>query len=205
MSEKSGPSRVVRLAVAAAMAAGLAACTAPPLPADQFYRLTPTPPLPLPGPPVLEGNLMVERPEADGLLAGRPIVFTTGDPESPLIEYDYLLWEKAPALLVRDGLIDCLSDANVAGTVTADTLRVRADTVLTGRIERLERIESTPPRAVIALRLGIADNRTGELQMLRTYTAERVAADDSMAATVAAFNAAFSEVCADLVTEIAGL
>ncbi len=183
----------------------LSACAAPPAPPDQFFRLTLAPPAPAGPPPPLRGVLVVEQPEADGLLAARAIVHSGGVPDSPLMEYTYFLWEKAPGQLIRDVLVDCLSAARVADTVVADTVSVRADHALTGRVERLERIEGNPPRAILALRLGVVDNRTGELRFLRRYAAERAASGPDMATTIAAFNDAVSDACGRLVTDIARL
>jgi ABC-type uncharacterized transport system auxiliary subunit len=187
----------------ALLVAGLAACSQPEVPPDQFYRLAVTTPEAAAVAPRLPGTLVVERPDAEGLLTGRPIVYTTSAPSAALLEHRYDFWEKAPALLVRDALVGCLDRAGMARRVVTEQTRVDAEFAVLGRLVRFERIEATPPRVAVEMQLGLRDTRSRDLLLWTTYTDERPARDDSMTASIAAFDEAVSEICRQLIADLA--
>ncbi len=183
--------------------AGLAAaCSQPEVPPDQFYRLVITAPEATGVAPVLPGTLIVERPDAEGLLTGRSIVYTESTPAAALLEHRYDFWEKAPALLVRDALITCLDRARVARRVITEQTRIDAEFTLIGRLVRFERIAAAPPRVAVEMQLGLRDSRTRDLRFWTTYADERTAQDNSMSASIAAFEDAVSAICRRLVDDL---
>ncbi len=198
--------RGLQTVLAAAGLALAAACAQPPVPPDRFYRVVVDAP---DSPPAarapLSGNLVVERPAADGLLAGRPIIYAASHRPNELQEYNYDFWAKPPSLMIRDALARCLERAHVAERVVTEETRVDADHALVGRLERLDHIVGASSVSRLELRLGLRDNVTGRLLLWKTYEAEAALADDSIGAAIDGFNAAFAEVCLRLVDDIAGL
>lgn len=180
----------------------LAACVQPEAPQDRFYRVSADVPQSGSANPALRGVLRVERPDADGLLAGRSIVYTFAEPDAPLQEYGYDYWDRPPSLMLRDELFRCLEGGGVADLVVTEQTRVDAEYSLIGQLIRFERIESQPPRAVVEIRLGLRDNVEDELLIWTIYAAAKDAADDTMPASAAAFGAAVSEICAQLTADL---
>lgn len=189
-----------RPAAAAWVALALAACAQPEVPRDSYYRLQIAPPAPA-ARPILKGTLEVNRFVADGLVAGRPIVYSEPDQGHRVREYNYHFWIEPPTVLLRDQLVAFLRAGKLADTVTTPEVRVSADHILTGRIIRLEKIEGAAPKGVLELELGIR-RADGKLFFLDVYKMEVAADNNSVEAAVRALNkaldAAYAKFAADL-------
>lgn len=182
--------------------ASLAACAAPPVPQDTYHRLRVPPPAnPLPRPP-LAGMLEVERLAADGLTAGRPLIYSKSDRPQELQEYLYHFWTEPPPIMLRDEIVDYLRAANAAKAVVTPELRVSPDYVLTGKVKRLERVQGEPPRAVVELELGVRATRANTLVILDTYREEIGAVADTMGAAVDAMNQGLARIFARFVADL---
>jgi len=184
------------------MAGLLAACSQPPVPQDHFYRLTATPPASTSKTPQLSGILEVSTIMADGVMAGRPIVFSDARNPVEVNEYHYHFWSEPPAPMMRDELVACLRAAGVATTIVTPELRIEPEFILSGRLKRLEQVRGTPTKAAIVLELGLRAGRQDKLLLLKTYRVENEAENDSVAAAVDAFNRALSAICARFVADI---
>ncbi|MCH8214422.1 MAG: membrane integrity-associated transporter subunit PqiC [Proteobacteria bacterium] len=183
----------------------LAACAQPPLPKDHFYRLSvgaPENPL---TEPRFKGTLEIGRFIADGLTSGRPVVYSKADRPHELLEYYYHFWTEPPPTMLRDQLVDYLRAAKVTTMVVTPEMRVEPDYVLAGRIKRLEKINGSPPGAVVELELALRRTADNELLFLGTYGVEAKAGAHTVAAAVAAFNDALTEIYAKFTADISGL
>lgn len=186
-------------------AALLAGCAQPPLPQDQFYRLQLASPTPLGGAPRLDGVLEVGRLTADGLTAGRNIVFVEAKPSHALAAYHYHLWIEPPTIMLRDQMIRYLRTAGVANTVVTREMRADPDFVVIGRIHRLERVLGTKPAAVVELELGVRRIADGRLVLLETYRHEAPVEGDSVGDAVAAMNGGLEAILKAFVADLAAL
>ncbi len=185
-----------------AVAAMASACAQPPLPEDHFYRLqVTTSPAPLARPP-LAGVLEVGRFVADGLTAGRPIVYSQSGQPHALSEYHYHFWVEAPTILLRDQLVAQLRAAKVARFVVTPEMRVDPDFVLSGKIKRLERVVGATPQAVVELELAVRQTASDSLAFLQTYRVEEAVAADSVADAVAAINKALGAIYAKFTADL---
>ncbi len=183
----------------------LATCAQPPLPQDHFYRLSVgAPDTPL-AEPRFKGTLEVGRFAADGLTAGRPLVYGLSERPYELQEYHYHFWTEPPPTMLRDQLVDYLRAAGVTTTVVTPEMRVEPDYVLAGRIKRLETITGSPTRAVVELELGLRRTGDDELLFLGTYGVEAEARANTVAAAVAAVNEALTEIYAKFTADVSGL
>ena len=196
------PVTSVRVPLIAGLVLALAACAQPPLPQDHFYRLQVVGPETPMTAPRLNGTLEVERFIADGLTAGRPIVFSNSGKPQELREYHYHFWVEPPTVMLRDQLVTYLRAAKVATTVVTPEVRVEPDYVLTARIRRLERIVGTPPRAAVEIELGVRRTRDDRLLFQGTYGVETKAEDGTVGGAVAAINRALTEIYAKVVADI---
>ena len=184
----------------------LAACgSADPVPEDQFYRLRAV----LSSPPLSKalfpGTLEIDRFVADGLTAGRPIVYSEAGKPFQVKEYHYHFWTQPPTVMLRDELVSYLRAAKISNTVVTPEMRVPADYVLTGKIIRLERIIGTPPKAVLELELSLRKATGGKLLFLETYRIEKPSDGSSVGAAVVSLNAALTAIYAKFVDDLSKL
>ncbi len=90
-------SGVAKSVVTVVLLVMLAACAAQaPVPQDKYYRLQAIPAFQPLSSPVLSGVLEIERFMADGLTAGRPIVYVDAADPNQLREYHYHFGRRPP-------------------------------------------------------------------------------------------------------------
>ena len=187
-----------------AYVAALGACAQPEVPQDTFYRLEVGIPEMALSTPRLQGTLEIERLSADGLTAGRPIVYSRSDRPRELQEYHYHFWTEPPPVMLRDQLVTYLRGAKVASAVVTPETRVAAEYALTGKIMRLERVIGATPgaaKAVVKLELGVRQTTGERLLFLETYRVETAATADTVGAAVDAMNEGLSRVFALFVSD----
>jgi len=183
----------------------LVACAQPELPKDHYYRLQVQAPDKNKGDTLFKGTIEVERFLADGLTAGRPIVYSEAGSEHQLLEYHYHFWTEPPVVMLRDQLIDFLRAGKVAEMVVSPEMRSRPDYRLTAKIKRLEKIVGPKPSAIAELQLGLQDEQTGNIIHLANYRVEVGAKSASVGDAVIAMNKALTEIYARFVASLAKL
>ncbi len=183
----------------------LGACAQPEVPEDRFYRLDVGGPETPFAKPRLEGTLEVDRFVADGLTAGRPIVYSESGRPREVLEYHYHFWTEPPTIMLRDQLVAYLRAAKVADTVVTPQHRVEPDYVLSGKIKRLEQVNGKPPGAVVELELALKRSSDGQILFLDTYRIEAEAKTGTVAAAVDALNSALGLIYARFTNDISGL
>lgn len=181
----------------------LTACAAqPPVPQDKFYRLQAVlgeAPLPT---PVLPGVLEVQRFSADGLTAGRPIVYADASDPNQLREYHYHFWTQPPTVMLRDELVTYLRQAGVAKSVVTPEMRLDPDHVMSGRIRMLEQIIGTRNATAIELEISVRNPRDGKLLFLKSYRHEAEQGSKGVASAVDSLNVALNIIYADLLDDL---
>ena len=196
--------RAAGTALLAALLA-LAACSQPPVPRDQFYRLSGAPPpQPYQMPPI-EGTVVVERLRADGLLSQRPILYTSREWPNRLEQHNYQYWVESPPEMLSAVLLDYMRAANLATDVAEAGSRRPAGCRLTGTLRRMEQVVTAgaPSLAVIEVELMLERINDRALLLHRTYRAEQPAADLDMAATAQAFDSALAALLARFASDLA--
>lgn len=183
----------------------LGACAQPEVPTDRFYRLDVAAPETRLAKPPLAGTLEVSRFIADGLTAGRPIVYSESGRPREVLEYHYHFWTEPPTIMLRDQLVTYLRAANVASTVVTPEHRVEPDYELSGKIKRLEQVKGTPPGAVVELELALKRSADGQILLLDTYRIEAEARTGSVVAAVDALNSALGLIYTRFTNDISGL
>jgi cholesterol transport system auxiliary component len=193
-----------RALVALLLSIPLAACIQPEIPPDRFYRIVVGDPATVPVRPPLDGPLEVDRPDADGLLGARPIVYAEAAHPNELQQYSYDFWTEPPALMLQNELVGYLRAAGIADMVVTPGLRVNADYRLSGRLSRLEYLVGDQPRVLIEIEFAVRDNRHGRITLLNTYRAEATPVDGSLPSAVDAFGKAFTAIATRLTADLAG-
>jgi len=182
----------------------LAACGgAPTVPADNYYRLTLSPPSAETA-PLLAGTLLVHPLSGTGLLQERPILFTTAGQLHQMRQHDYHYWNEAPPRMIQAALVGYLRAGRVAETTVTPELRVPADFEVVGKVKRLEQVIANPNRVILELELAIVSTNESELLISRTYRAEQNA-DNSIEAAVVALDQALVSIFGEFVDDVRNL
>ena len=108
----------------------LAACSQPPVPKDNYYRLHIGSPKQIYNKPLFSGPVEVQRFSADGLLANRHIVYANSQRPHLLNEYHYHFWSEPPPAMIRDQMVDFLRAAKASDRVVTPELRISAKYIL---------------------------------------------------------------------------
>jgi ABC-type uncharacterized transport system auxiliary subunit len=190
------------MAAAILSALAMIRCTPQQIPQDRFYRLSPD----LGGVPQtarpLPGGVVVDRPEADGLLAERAIVYVSPDAPSTLQTFSYHLWAVSPSIMLQDLFVRCLTAGAVADEVVTPDLRVATRYTLLSRLQRME-LQTGPSRQVVLwLDIGLRDDKKKALVVWQTFAAQPVPKDATVDSAAAAFGVAFSQICEGLIARL---
>lgn len=197
---KSWSTRIAGLSL---MVGLLTACAAqPPVPQDRYYRLQAVVAAAPTGAPTLPGTLEVERFSADGLTAGRPIVYMDAQNPNQLREYNYHFWTQPPTVMLRDELVTYLRAANVANNVVTPEMRIPSDYVLTGRIRKLEQITGTTDSTAMELEISLRRQADGKLMFLKSYLHETKTSSQAVNAAVNALNQSLNIIYADILADL---
>lgn len=183
----------------AAVAFGIAACAQPELPQDTYYRLEVTAPKAASA-PLLDGVLEVDRFRADGLISGRPIVFSDG--QGHLSEYHYHFWVEPPVDLLQHAMVSYLRGANLARHVVTPELRMKEDFLLTGKIKRLERDLADGKKVAVELEIGLKKVKEDKILVLKTYNRVLDQTDKGVNGAVQAMNAALADIYGEFLNDV---
>lgn len=186
------------------LALALAGCQAggEPAPMDRFYRISVADPS-TPNRPSLPGTVVVDRLDADGLMRERPVVYSPDGDGRSLAQHEYDFWVEPPARLLQTELVGYLRSAGIARSVVTPELRVESDYEIIGTVRRFERLVGRPgPRVAVALELALIDRSGDRLRVVETYSVEIACPDDSVDASVDAFNEAVAEIFSEFLLDI---
>ncbi len=170
------------------------------VPPDHYYRITVDQP-DQPAPSVaFPGVLSIATFDGDGLVRGRPVLFTTDGHKGTLRQHNYHYWVDSPSRLLQGQLATFLKNSALAETVVTPEMRVRADYELVGRIIRLERVLGVgPPRVAVKLELSVVRLGDHTLVSTNTFSSEINCVDDSVGAAITAINQAIGKIFNDFV------
>lgn len=167
---------------------------APPVPEDNFYRLSPVAQETTTTSLFSGATIEVARFVADGSVSNRPLLYTTEDNPNAVSEYHYHFWIEAPPILIKDALVSYLRASAIAKRVVTPEMRVEADYSVLGRIKRLEVSNGSNYSGVVALEMGLRRNSDGELLVLEEYEATVPASANNVGAAITAVQQATEEV-----------
>jgi ABC-type uncharacterized transport system auxiliary subunit len=178
-------------------------CAAGPAPIDHYYRIDAGVP-DAPAAKKLEGNLQIDRLRADALTGKRELLYKETANASTIHEHPYQRWSDPPTILLQAELVSFLSAAGAADSVISATARVRPSYMVSGRIRKFERVLQPKVRAVVEIQLAATSAEDREILVNRIYREERSAADDTVEASVVAFNAAVHSIFERFLADLTG-
>ena len=185
--------RAIQFLFSLILAATVTACTAPPVPKEQYFRLVATPATEKMAHP-FSGILEVSPLGADGVTGERPLLFTENGGVK-LGQRSYALWTELPTAMLRDQLVTYLRSAGAAEQVVPSELRIAAAYRIQGEIKRLEQSAGDKnDTGILELELSVIDEASDQLVLSKVYHSEQPAADHSIDAAVAALNAGLLDV-----------
>lgn len=171
----------------------VAACAAPTVPKEQYFRLTAAPATGKLAHPFV-GILEAAPLGADGVTGERPLLYTANGGVK-LEQRNYAYWTELPTAMIRDQLVAYLRSAGAAEQVVPSELRIGAAYRIQGELKRLEQSAGEKhDTGIIELELSVIEESTDRLVLSRIYHAETPAADHSIDAAVAALNAGLQDV-----------
>ncbi len=178
------------------------ACAQEPVPQDSFYRLGPavaTAPVAAP----LRGTLEIDRFRAEGLIAGRAIVYSRAGQPLRLNEHHYHFWAEPPSVLLQERLVAFARTVRLADRVVTPETRIDPQYAVTGRIGRLEQVLGPSPHVVVSLEMALRQVGSDRAPLLGTYERVEPAADASVGAAVAAMDQAILQIFSRFLADIA--
>lgn len=196
----NGPHRGARtlgLTLVSVLLSTPACITSAPTPQDHYYRL------PERVPPKTEASahdralrrLAVARPQADGLLTERSIVYVLSEHPLEVRQYRYHHWSQPPADLIQERLLDLLRSRGIAEVVSRPVPGEPADLTVSSRINRFERnVSEAQVSVTVVLELGLRSGQRTTPEWSDRYAATAVANNTSLHATVEAFDRALGQV-----------
>ena len=181
----------------------LAGCATEPLPDYRYYRPLPPQAVQALASPKLVGGLVVDAFRARGVLSERPILYANAEQPQRLLQYHYQLWIDPPGAILQRRFVDLLSNYRVAEYVS-DRASPRAEpAMLTGEIERFERVKHAAGwRIIVGLRIRIEAPRSAAPILDKYYEESREVAADNLSESVDGFGAAIDAIAARLVVDL---
>ena len=192
-----------RIAILLLVSFAVAACAAPPVPRDHFYRIRVAPLVGDTRPLAFPGIVSVAAFEAEGLLRERPILFSSTATDNEMQQHDYHYWNSAPTRLLQQSLAIYLQQSALADTVVTPGMRIRHDFEIVGKVRRFERLVHEDSQRVVAeIELAVVEPGDQGLVLLKTYLVERQAKDNSVGAAVSALEKALAEIYGSFTADV---
>lgn len=184
---------------------GVTACSiAPAIPEDHYYRLPSPHRVEALAHPVIHGTVGVAPLHARGLYQERAILYVNGDSPLELHLYHYRFWTESPAHLIQDHVVEYLRKAGIADKVVRYEPGVSTDRLVSGSIDRFERLVGAHDRVIVSLELRYGDaDRLQPPEWTKTYTVTEPVQNRTVPAVATAFGAALDRVCQAFVRDLA--
>lgn len=186
----------VALLAACAMLLLLGACaTAPGLPETTYYRLPDAAPVTRLPAPLIELPITVEPFSADGLYSDRALIWSPDADGGRLRTYHYQLWIDPPVRLLQRRLLGSLRELGIT-RVVADRLPAQLDALnISGRIARLERLQTGDGwQVAVALVLRADPSGGGRPWVIGRYQRQLPVQGDTVADSVRTIGQALDQI-----------
>jgi ABC-type uncharacterized transport system auxiliary subunit len=178
--------------------------SAPPAPADRYYRLLEVPAQDIAVQPwTTTGSIEIPELRADGPYLDRAILFTDEGQTTHIESYNYDHWIYPPPYLIQQNMVRWFRQNRLAPTIVDDDRVSKPTFLVSGRIVRFERnVGAGAARADVELELEVASSAQGSPVLRKTYRATETATDSSMDAFVQSMGRALQRIYAELCKDV---
>lgn len=178
--------------------------SAPPVPANKYYRLEAAP-SETSSRTILNETLYVAPLRADGPYAERAMLYAPAGQPRELQQYHYQHWSEPPTVLLQEHMRASLEAMAVAPHVTDIPMGSGFGYLLNAKILRLEKItDGSNARAVVSLHFALQRKKPFEMLLERSYSAE-VVSGNTQHAYVLACEAGLRKIYADFAEDLKSL
>lgn len=180
------------------VAGSLAACAAPEVPKEQYFRLVAAPGDTHATKP-LDGAVEIPPFDADGVMTERPLLFTA-DGGHKLEQRNYAYWTNSPPQMLRDQLVTYLRAAQIAPQVIPSELRVDdVKYTIHGTVRRLEQT-ANPDGGTIEIELALLEKDSDKLILSKVFHVDEKTGSGKIDDAVTALNQGMNDIYRDFVT-----
>lgn len=182
----------------------LAGCKSlPATPEDKYFRLEPVQLNTAPTAIVLSEPLYVAPVRAEGPYAERAMLYATGEQSRELQQFHYQNWSQPPALMLQEHIRASFAAMAIAPQVTDVITGGSVGYLLNAKVLRLERLtDRGNGRAVVSLQFALQRQKTYELLLQRSYSAEEPLRDATQHSYVLACEAALHKLYAQFAEDL---
>ena len=158
----------VRTLLAACLLLSMLSCAGNPSPPDTFHRLSiaaPTARESL----LLPGVVEVDRLHASAVLQGRALAVVDAERPGSVRHASYDHWVDAPPALLQRALVSYLRAAGIANRVVTPEDRADPEWVISGHLERFERILGGSGGGALSVEFAVAQTSEPRFRFHRVY------------------------------------
>lgn len=176
-----------------------------PVPSDHYYRLTyKASDKSRSAEPILAGSLAVQRFVARGLYQERPLLFVKSENPLELRRHHYHHWTDTPSRLIQEDFLHYLRNTNFAQTISRFQPGQQSDYLITGRINRFERVlDSADTSVMVSLELELQSSRQKTI-FRNIYTQSVDVSNREMHSSIGAFDTALQQIYSQFLQDIRG-
>jgi ABC-type uncharacterized transport system auxiliary subunit len=146
---------------------------------------------------------MVEELDSDALHGERALLYSEDPQHRQLRQDHYNYWSDAPPRLIQGILVARLRAAGLARQTLRYNSNIRANTVLSGRVQRFEQlIDRDRARVIVAVELQLLDAGAPQARRLTDYREEVLLTDTSTAAAIGGFEQALNHIIDRFIDDI---
>ncbi|KPJ89019.1 MAG: hypothetical protein AMJ53_16135 [Gammaproteobacteria bacterium SG8_11] len=179
----------------------------PTVPQDYFYRL----PAIHPGSPLdsklIDGAVLVDQFDADGVYRERPLLYVDAERPLEVLQYHYRHWIQIPTQLIQDNLVDYLREVNISNSVERYSSGRRQDLLIKGRLHKFERLVNEGRyMAVVEIEMELRKkSQQGTIKHTKMYTSQMGAQGPTVHDSITAFGEALRQIYENMLEDLKGM
>ncbi len=172
------------------------------IPDDHYYRLPELKTSKLPS-PLLNGSLRVKKVITHGIYAERTLIYTDKNNELKLTRYHYHHWEKSPAKIIQDNIVQYLKARGVAHKISMHTRESKPDYILEAELVTLHRhVNAGSYSAAIAIDFRLFNNSNNSIFINKRYYSNITASSEHLVDTIKAYSQGFQQIYDEFIIDL---
>lgn len=177
-----------------------ACANSPPVPQDNFYHFAT-----IKAPDTYQHQLTIALKDfrSDGLYRERALLYINAQYPLQTRRYHYHFWIKSPTKLIRQHMKEYFLNSQFAKQVHDKRVIDDSDLLISGQLQRLDRIiDKETSKVIVGLRLDVT-SRDDKINMFsKTYTVENKVKGKSIHDTVESYSTALSKIYEQFIADL---